>query len=88
MQLVILLIKLIMENLKQISVKIDPETLKKLDEIAIRAKYWKRNAIINSILTAIVDNCSYEDIMLLLQYVKYDPYSKPNIVIWKTKNQI
>lgn len=74
-----------MENLKQISVKIDPETLKKLDEVTIKAKYWKRNAVINGILTAIVDNCSNEDIMHLVRYWRHDPYSKPNIQIWKSQ---
>ena len=74
-----------MENLKQISVKIDPETLKRVDELALRTKYWRRNAIINRILTAIIDNCSDEDILLLLQYWRHNPYSKPNIQIWKSK---
>lgn len=44
-----------MENLKLISVRIDPKTLEKIDTIHKVHHYWKRNAIINGLLTAVVD---------------------------------
>lgn len=44
-----------MENLKLISVRIDPETLAKIDNFRNRHAYWKRNTIINGLLSAVVD---------------------------------
>lgn len=77
-----------MENLKQISAKVDAQTIEKIDAIAAKAKYWKRNAIINNILTAIVDSCDYDAIMLLVRYWKHDPTTKPLISIQKKQNEI
>lgn len=74
-----------MEKTKQISAKIDAQTIADIDLIAQRCKYWKRNAIINGILTAIVESCDYEQIMLLVRYWKHDPTTKPLIRI--SKNQ-
>ncbi|MDT3388957.1 MAG: hypothetical protein LIR46_14550 [Bacteroidota bacterium] len=44
-----------MEKLKLISLRIDPQTLQKVDAIRAKHYYWKRNAIINGLLTAVVD---------------------------------
>lgn len=44
------------ENLKLISVRLDPDTLGKLDEFVRRHKYWKRNTVINSILWAAMND--------------------------------
>lgn len=57
-----------MENLKLVSVRVDPTTLQKIDALASSTRYWKRNAIINGILTAIVDCASYHDIYDLVRY--------------------
>lgn len=40
-------------NLQLISVRIDPETLKTIDKFAIKHHYWKRNAVINNVLTSV-----------------------------------
>ena len=72
-----------MENLKQISAKVDAQTIERIDAIAFKAKYWKRNAIINNILTAIVDSCDYDEIMLLVRYWKHDKQSLPLVSIQK-----
>lgn len=77
-----------MENLKQISAKVDAQTIEKIDAIAVKAKYWKRNAIINGILTAIVDSCTYDEIMLLVRYWKHDKKSLPLISIKKNQDGI
>lgn len=77
-----------MENLKQISAKVDAQTIEKIDTIAVKAKYWKRNAIINNILTAIVDSCTYDEIMLLVRYWKHDKSTLPLITIRKNEEQI
>lgn len=60
-----------MENLKQISVKIDPETLDKIDKFALRSYGYKRNTIINNILTAILFEADSRTIYLLLQYWRH-----------------
>lgn len=77
-----------MEKTKQISAKVDAQTIDKIDAIAVKVKYWKRNAIINNILTAIVDSCSYDEIMLLIRYWKHDAQSLPLISIQKKQNGI
>lgn len=75
----------LMENLKQISVKLDPVTLDRIDRLAKNARYYKRNAIINQILTTIFDCCSEQEIMILVRYWRHDPQNKPIISI--VKNQ-
>lgn len=60
-----------MENLKQISVKIDPETLEKIDAIAFNRVYWKRNTIINSVLTALLMEAEEREIYKLIKYWKH-----------------
>ena len=74
-----------MYKTKQISAKIDEQTIADIDLIAQRCKYWTRNGIINAILTTIVETCDYEQIMLLVRYWKHDPTTKPLITI--SKNQ-
>ena len=56
-----------MENLKQLSVKIDPETLEKIDAIASIGRSWKRNTIINGLLTAILKEADERDILKLMR---------------------
>lgn len=60
-----------MENLKQLSVKIDPATLQKIDVLKGRYYSFKRNAIINNVLTAIFFNASPRDIDKLIQYWRH-----------------
>lgn len=43
-----------MNNLKLISARINPETLKKLDDFCGSNRYYNRNAVINGILTAVM----------------------------------
>ena len=60
-----------MENLKQISVRIDPVTLQKIDEFCTHHYYWKRNTVINGLLTAVVDAM---DSGMLYDMVRYSRY--------------
>lgn len=60
-----------MEKLKQISVKIDPETLDKIDKFVLRSYGYKRNTIINNILTAILFEADSKTINLLLRYWRH-----------------
>lgn len=57
-----------MENLKLISCRIDPETMKLIDTFVSRHGYWKRNAVINGILTAVVDTFTPSDIYDMVRY--------------------
>ena len=57
-----------MANLKLISVRIDPETLDKVEKLAADVVYWKRSTIISNIVTAVFDNADEEDIMKLVRY--------------------
>ena len=41
------------ENLQLISVRIDPDTVAKIEKFAARHSYWKRNTIINNVLMTI-----------------------------------
>lgn len=60
-----------MENLKQISVKIDPKTLEKIDTLQKIHWYWKRNAIINRLLTALFDSMDSKALYDMLRYSRY-----------------
>lgn len=46
-----------MENLKLISVRINHETLKSLDEFSEKSRFYNRSALINGILNAVM-NCA------------------------------
>lgn len=62
-----------MENLKLISCRIDPETLRLIDTWASKYRYWKRNTVINGILTAVVDTFTPSDIYDMVRYSRrYD----------------
>ena len=66
-----------MENLKLISVRIDPLTLKKVDALVAKHRYWKRNSIINGLLTAIVDAMDDGDLYDMVRYSRhYHPKPK------------
>lgn len=56
------------ENLILVSCRIDPETLKKIEAINKKHHYWKRNTIINGILTAVVDNFTEQEIYDMIRY--------------------
>lgn len=58
------------QNLTQISAKIDPETLAKLERFQKRHYYWKRNTIINGILTAVVENFTDDEIYDMVSYIR------------------
>lgn len=46
------------KNLKLTSVRLDPDTLTKIDNFAAKHGYWTRNSIINNILTAVMSKFS------------------------------
>ena len=59
-----------MKKLKQISVRIDPVTLQKIDDFCKKHYYWKRNTIINGLLTAVVDAMDSGAIYDMVRYTR------------------
>lgn len=64
------------ENLKLISVRMDDNVIRKLDEIARNHTYWRRSDIIRNILIAVLAEMSAGDIYNMLRYAWY----KKNVV--------
>lgn len=56
------------ENLIPVSTRLDPETVAKIDMWLQRHNYWKRNTVINGILTAVVDNFDDSQIYDMVRY--------------------
>ena len=65
-----------MEKLKQISVKIDPVTLQKIDDFCKKHYYWTRNTVINGLLGAVVDGMDDDTIYEMVRYSRLF-YDKP-----------
>lgn len=59
-----------MEKLKQISVRIDPVTLQKIDDFCKKHYYWKRNTAINGLLGAIVDAMDDKTLFDMVHYIR------------------
>ena len=56
------------ENLVLVSCRIDPGTLKKIEAQTSKHYYWKRNTVINGILTAVMDNFTDQEIYDMIRY--------------------
>lgn len=56
------------DNLVLVSCRIDPETLEKIEAQVKKHYYWKRNTIINGILTAVMDNFSDQQVYDMVRY--------------------
>ena len=64
------------ENLKLISIRMDDDVIRKLDEIARNHTYWRRSDIIRNILIAVLAEMSAGDIYNMIRYAWY----KKNVV--------
>lgn len=73
------------DNLKLISVRIDPDTLQKIDELSKHHYYWKRNTIINAMLTSVINAFSESDIYNLIKY--HSKYDKVEVAEFKIANR-
>lgn len=60
-----------MENLKAIGVKLDPNTIRLIDEFRSSHRYLKRNTIINALLTTIMN---VADESTIYEMIKFNPY--------------
>lgn len=56
------------ENLIPVSTRLDPETVEKIETWLKRHEYWKRNTVINGILTAVLDNFDDRQIYDMVRY--------------------
>lgn len=61
------------ENLVLVSCRIDPETLEKIEKQVKKHYYWKRNTIINGILTAVMDNFTDQQVYDMIRYWRKGP---------------
>ena len=57
-----------MEPKVLISARIEDRTLGKIEEFVEKRRWYKRNRIISSVLTAVFDNFSSEDILKMVRY--------------------
>lgn len=69
------------KNLKLTSVRLDPDTLDKIDEFLKRHEYWTKNAVINNVLTAVMERFSDRDIYDMCRTCKFD--REPITAIYK-----
>lgn len=65
------------ENLKLLSVRVDPLTLEMIDNWLKRHSYWKRNTVINGILSAVMEGFSDGDVYDMVRYNRHY-YEKPS----------
>lgn len=64
------------DNLKLVSVRMDDDLIRKLDEVAQKHIYWKRSDIIRNVLLAVFAEMSAGDIYNMIRYAWY----KKNVV--------
>lgn len=57
-----------MENLKLISVRLEPDTIEKIDRFCEDKRYWKRNTVINVVLTEVFSRLSDRDLFKMMEY--------------------
>lgn len=65
------------KNLQLVSTRLDPDTLALIDQWLTNHRYWKRNAVINGILTAVMNTFTDKEVY---DMVRYSPhfYEKPS----------
>lgn len=57
-----------MENLKLISVRLEPDTIEKIDRFCEDRRYWKRNTVINAVLTEVFSRLSDRELWTMMEY--------------------
>lgn len=63
------------ENLKPVSTRLNPKTLEAIDKFVATRKYWKRNSVINQVLTAVFDNFTETEIYDMVRYWRRSDYT-------------
>lgn len=69
------------KNLKLTSVRIDPDTLAKIEMFVQKHDYWTKNGVINSILTAVMERFSERDIYDMCRTLQFT--KEPITAIYK-----
>lgn len=59
------------ENLQLISVRLDPDTLAKIEKFVTRHSYWKRNTIINNVLMTIFQDFNDKQIYDMIRRIHF-----------------
>lgn len=63
------------ENLVLVSCRLDPETLECIEKVTKKHTYWKRNTVINSVLTAVFDCFTDQQIYDMIRYWRQGDYN-------------
>lgn len=75
-----------MKNLVQKSMKIDKETDEKIKALVVKSRYWKYNAVVNSLLGVMTDGMQPDDLLEVLRFSRDYGHKKPVIKIeWLDK---
>lgn len=69
------------KNLKLTSVRLDPDTLDKIDEFLKKHEYWTKNGVIDNVLTTVMERFSDRDIYDMCRTCKFD--KEPITAIYK-----
>lgn len=73
------------DNLKLVSCRIDPTTLKRIDAFVSDRYYWRRNSVINAVLTNIFALMSDKDIYDLVRH--YSREGESISIQWNTNDE-
>lgn len=73
------------ENLKLVSCRIDPKTLERIDDFINKHYYWKRNSVINAVLTNVFALMSDKDIYDLVRH--YSREGESISIQWNTNDE-
>lgn len=66
---------MVKENLKPVSTRLDPKTLEAIDKFVATRTYWKRNSVINQVLTAVFDCFTETEIYDMVRYWRRGNYT-------------
>lgn len=72
-----------MKKKKLISVRIDTDILKKLDQYVAYERYWSRSAVINNILEAVIERTDPNDFDMFAKFPTFtDKFRKISLDNW------
>lgn len=60
------------KNLKLTSVRLNPDTLERIEKFIGRHEYWTKNAVINNIITTVMERFDDRDIYDMVRTTSWD----------------
>lgn len=69
------------KNLKLTSVRLNPDTLERIEKFIGRHEYWTKNAVINNIITTVMERFDDRDIYDMVRTTSWD--KSPITAIYK-----